>query len=61
MYLLSLIAAIFLPLGFITGLMGINVGGMPMVEGDKGFWIITSICVAFMIVTGTIFKFLKWL
>lgn len=61
MYVLSIIAGIFLPLGFLTGLMGINVGGMPMVDDAYGFWIITSICVAFMIVTSLIFKFLKWL
>ncbi|MGI9354547.1 MAG: CorA family divalent cation transporter [Rhizobiaceae bacterium] len=28
-YALSIVAAIFLPLGFLTGLLGINVGGMP--------------------------------
>ena len=27
MYILSIVAAIFLPLGFLTGLLGINVGG----------------------------------
>ena len=37
MYMLSIIAGIFLPLGFLTGLMGINVGGMPMVEDANGF------------------------
>lgn len=29
MLLLSVVAAIFLPLGFLTGLLGINVGGLP--------------------------------
>jgi zinc transporter len=29
MYVLSVVAAIFLPLGFLTGLLGINVGGIP--------------------------------
>jgi len=38
MYLLSIVAAVFLPLGFITGLFGINVGGMPWVETELGFW-----------------------
>ncbi|MCL7744108.1 zinc transporter ZntB [Guyparkeria hydrothermalis] len=41
MYLLSIVAAIFLPLGFLTGLFGINVGGMPWVETDLGFWWVT--------------------
>jgi len=29
MYVLSLVAAVFLPLSFLTGLLGINVGGIP--------------------------------
>jgi len=29
MYVLSMVATIFLPLGFLTGLLGINVGGIP--------------------------------
>ena len=32
MMVLSVVAAIFLPLGFITGLFGINVGGMPGID-----------------------------
>ncbi len=39
MYLLSVITAIFLPLGFLTGLFGINLGGMPGAEYKWGFWI----------------------
>ena len=38
MYLLSIISAIFLPLGFLTGLFGINIGGMPGVENPDAFW-----------------------
>ncbi len=60
MYMLSIIAGIFLPLGFLTGLMGVNVGGMPMVDNPDGFWIIAGACLAFTIITGIIFKFLKW-
>lgn len=42
MYVLSIVTAIFLPLGLLTGLLGINVGGMPGVESDKAF---TYVCV----------------
>lgn len=60
MYTLSVVAAIFLPLSFLTGLLGINVGGMPGAGNDGAFWIVCGICVTFMVVTATIFKRLKW-
>lgn len=37
MYLLSLIAAVFLPLGFLTGLLGVNVGGIPGADNPYAF------------------------
>ena len=40
MLVLSIVAAIFLPLGLLTGLLGINVGGMPGSESAYGFWVV---------------------
>ncbi len=60
MYVLSVIAAIFLPLGFLTGLLGINVGGMPGADNAFAFWIVCALCVAFAVGLITIFKKLKW-
>jgi zinc transporter len=40
MYRLTLIATVFLPLTFITGLLGINVGGIPGAEDRSAFWIV---------------------
>lgn len=37
MYILSIVTAIFLPLGLFTGLLGINVGGMPGADNPHGF------------------------
>lgn len=37
MFLLSVVTVIFLPLGFLTGLFGINVGGIPGAESPLGF------------------------
>lgn len=36
-YVLSVVAAVFLPLGFLTGLFGVNVGGMPGVDAPMAF------------------------
>jgi zinc transporter len=41
MYLLSIVAALFLPLGFVTGLLGINVGGIP---GAEVKWAFAAVC-----------------
>lgn len=38
MYVLSILSGIFMPLGFLTGLFGINVGGLPGVENNAAFW-----------------------
>lgn len=38
MLILSVVAALFLPLGLITGLLGINVGGIPGAETGWAFW-----------------------
>ena len=61
MYMLSIVAAIFLPLGFITGLLGINVGGMPGTDSGMAFWITVVMLVALLASQLYVFKKLKWL
>lgn len=60
-YMLTIVAGIFLPLGFLTGLLGINVGGMPGVNNGHAFWWVAGICLAIIAVLMAIFKRLKWL
>ena len=60
-YLLTIVAAIFLPLGFITGLLGINVGGMPGVDDGHAFWIVVGLCCAILVVQLALFWKWKWL
>lgn len=61
MYVLSIVAAIFLPLGLLTGLLGINVGGIP---GTENRWAFTLIAVALVFIAiGLLvwFRRIKWL
>jgi zinc transporter len=61
MYVLSVVAAIFLPLGFLTGLFGINVGGIPMAENPQGF---IDIVLMLLLITGlqvVLFRWRRWL
>ena len=59
-YVLSMVAAIFLPLGFLTGLLGINVGGIPGAENQWSFWIFCFILVSVVIIQVIVFRKLKW-
>lgn len=60
MYILSVIAAIFLPLGFLTGLLGINIGGIPGAENPNAFWIFLGGMIVIVALQVYIFKKLKW-
>ena len=60
-YMLTIVAGIFLPLGFITGLLGINVGGMPGTQNGDAFWWVTGACLMIIVVLMIVFKKLKWL
>jgi zinc transporter len=57
-YALSVVAAIFLPLGFFTGLFGVNVGGMPGMAWPWAFAALTGAMIGIGIAS---FAFLKWL
>ena len=61
MYMLSIISAIFLPLTFLTGLLGINVGGIPGASNDKAFYIFTIILLLVIFSQYIIFKKKKWI
>ncbi|MCA0873794.1 zinc transporter ZntB [Seohaeicola saemankumensis] len=57
LFRLSLVSAIFLPLGFLTGLMGINLGGMPGASSDSAFWIF---CAGLGVVLALLLVVLWW-
>lgn len=61
MYVLSLVAAIFLPLGFLTGLLGINVGGIPGAENVSAFWIFLGFLVGVVVLQVILFRWKNWL
>lgn len=59
-YILSVVAAIFLPLGFITGLFGVNVGGMPGVEWGGAFWALSLGMVVLSVAVAAFFRWRRW-
>jgi zinc transporter len=61
MYVLTIVATIMLPLGFLTGLLGINVGGLPGAETPWAFWAVTVGLTALVVVEVWLFRRLRWL
>jgi zinc transporter len=61
LYVLSLVAAIFLPLGFLTGLLGVNVGGVPGAENPSAFLEFSLFLVVLVAVQIWIFRRKRWL
>lgn len=60
-YLLSIIAGVFLPLGFLTGLFGINIGGMPGVENNNAFYWFCGVLACIGVFEIYLFRRLKFL
>ncbi|ATC95734.1 zinc transporter ZntB [Pseudoalteromonas tunicata] len=61
MYIMSVVAAIFLPLGFLTGLLGINVGGVPGTENPNAFFIFVALLVGLFVSLAGYFKYKGWI
>lgn len=49
LYVLSIITAVFLPLGFVCALLGVNVGGIPFRNDEWAFW---ALCAMFVVGVG---------
>lgn len=59
MYILGVVTTIFLPLGLLTGLLGINVGGMPGAEWDWAFWVVVGLLGVAGVVQYAVLRWLK--
>jgi zinc transporter len=59
--LISIVALIFLPLTFITGLLGMNVEGIPYAQEHWAFWGVTGFCVLVALTIAAWFAWKKWL
>jgi zinc transporter len=58
---LSVVAFIFLPLTFVTGLLGMNVEGIPYAKEPWAFWGVVAFCVLIGIGVGIYFTWRRWL
>jgi zinc transporter len=58
---ISVVALIFLPLTFLTGLLGMNVKGIPYAEEPWAFWGVVGVCLVLSVGTFAFFMRSRWL
>ncbi len=51
-FLLTMVPVLALPINIAAGLLGMNVGGVPLAEDKHGFWIIAGIVAVFTVAAG---------
>lgn len=61
MQILAAVTVIFAPLTLITGLMGMNVGGIPGASDPEGFWLVTVLAGLAGIGMVGLFRWVHWL
>lgn len=54
MLLLALVTTVFLPLGLVTGLLGMNVAGVPGASREGAFWIVVGVLLAVALLAVTL-------
>jgi len=50
LFVLTIVTVLALPINIIAGLLGMNVGGIPLAEHSFGFWIVVAIIATFTVV-----------
>jgi len=54
LFVLTIVTVLALPINIIAGLLGMNVGGVPLAQHAHGFWIVVGIVASFTAVAGWI-------
>ena len=52
LFVLTVVTVLALPINILAGLFGMNVGGVPLANDPRGFWIIVAVVLAFTAVAG---------
>jgi zinc transporter len=60
-YVFTIVAVVFLPLGFLTGLLGVNVGGVPGLDEPQAFNYLVFLCCAISVGLLGYFKWRRWM
>jgi zinc transporter len=60
-YILTVLAGVCLPLSVVTGMLGMNVGGVPLASSGIGFLITSVGMLVFAAITLAVLRMIKWI
>jgi zinc transporter len=61
MYLLSIVAAVFLPLSLVTGLASVSVAGLPGADDPRAFWVLCGLLGATVALEIVLLRKMRWM
>lgn len=61
MHKLTIVATVFLPLTFVTGLLGINVAGIPDAHDPMAFWLVCAFLAGIAVAAFAMLRWKKWM
>ncbi len=61
MLILAGVTAVFAPLTLVTGLLGMNVGGIPAADNPSGFWLVTALVVGMGVAMALLMRWIRWI
>ena len=59
-YVLTVVAAIMLPLSFVTSLFGVSLSGIPFAQDPNAFWVLLWILAAIIVLEIALFRWSRW-
>ncbi len=59
-YVLTVVAAIMLPLSFVTSLFGVSLQGIPLASDPNAFWVLLAVLGVIVALEVLVFKWTKW-
>lgn len=61
MLVLAAVTVVFAPLTLISGMMGMNVGGIPGAQDGEGFWLVSVVLLGIGLGTLWLFRRIRWI
>lgn len=61
MLVLAAVTVVFAPLTLISGMMGMNVGGIPGAQDGEGFWLVSVVLMGIGLGTLWLFRRIRWI